>query len=261
MDFETSYRNSAAARVCDVRFVWLMLIAVVAECTGSERTTLQLSNYSSGYYPQHFVLIDPWVSPSLKNTNVAVYKKNNGKSEESIGGIKKVDAEKHKSGKLFNEKKSTNYKEDKGDDDKYNDKGGHAGEIHTHGGKKKEASYKKGDKGKKFKTKKGFRDKYHKNEKHKVNEYWDNYETYGTFKKFGKKGDKKLLGNKKSKKNKTKKGGQSNKENHNKGETKHKSGKKGEIGHKEEKHSDTHYNHKSKYHKGKKSKKNHKKNT
>lgn len=53
-----------------------MLIAVVAECTGSERTTLQLSNYSSGYYPQHFVLIDPWVSPSLKSRCTHIYRYN-----------------------------------------------------------------------------------------------------------------------------------------------------------------------------------------
>jgi len=88
------------------------------------------------------------------DTKSTLYKKNNGKSDKSIGGIKEVDAEKYKSGKLMNEEKSTKYKEEKGDDDKYNDKGGDAGEIHTHGGKKKEASYKKGDKQKKFKTKK-----------------------------------------------------------------------------------------------------------
>jgi len=88
------------------------------------------------------------------DTKSAVYKKNNGKLDESIGGIKEVDAEKYKSGKLMNEEKSTKYKEEKGDDNKYNDKGSDAGEIHTHGGKKKEASYKKGDKQKKFKTKK-----------------------------------------------------------------------------------------------------------
>jgi len=45
--------------------------------------------------------------------NLAVYKKNNGKSEKSIGGIKEVDAEKHNKGKLFNEKKSKKYKEKK----------------------------------------------------------------------------------------------------------------------------------------------------
>ena len=88
------------------------------------------------------------------DTNSAVYKTNNGKSDESKGGLKEVDAEKYKSGKLMNEEKSTKYNEEKGDDDKYNEKGGNAGEIHTHGGKKKEASYKKGDKQKKFKTKK-----------------------------------------------------------------------------------------------------------
>jgi len=86
------------------------------------------------------------------DTKSAVYKKNNGKSDESNGDIKE-DAEKYKSGKLMNEEKSTKYKEEKGDDDKYNDKEGDAGEIHTHGGKKKVASYKKGNKQKKFKTK------------------------------------------------------------------------------------------------------------
>lgn len=88
------------------------------------------------------------------DTNLAVYKKNNDKLEESIGGIKEVDAKKHNKGKLFNEKKSTKYNEEKGDDEKYNDKGGNAGEIHTHGGKKKKISYKKGNQEKKFKTKK-----------------------------------------------------------------------------------------------------------
>jgi len=88
------------------------------------------------------------------DTNLAVYKTNNDKSNEKIGGIKTVDAEKYKSGKLMNEEKSTKYNEEKGNDDKYNDKGGNAGEIHTHRGKKKKASYKKGDRQKKFKTKK-----------------------------------------------------------------------------------------------------------
>lgn len=87
-------------------------------------------------------------------TKSTFYQKKNGKSDKSIGGIKEVDAEKYKSGKLMNEEKSTKYKEEKGDDDKYNDKGGNAGEIDTHGGKKKKASYKKGDEQKKFKTKK-----------------------------------------------------------------------------------------------------------
>lgn len=80
--------------------------------------------------------------------------KTKGDTDVSTGGSKKGDAEKHKSGKLMNEKKSTKYKEEKGNADKYNDKGGHSGEVHTHGGKKKEATYKKGDKHKKYKTKK-----------------------------------------------------------------------------------------------------------
>lgn len=74
--------------------------------------------------------------------------------DESTGGSTKGDAEKHKSGKLLNENKSTKYKEEKGNADKYKNKGDHGEEVHTHGGKKKEATYKKGDKHKKYKTKK-----------------------------------------------------------------------------------------------------------
>lgn len=94
---------------------------------------------------KHFVDLD---------TDSAVYKINNGKSEKSIGGNKEADTEKHKSGKLVKQEKSTKYHEEKGNDDKYNDKGGNAEEVHTHKGKNKKASYKKGDKQKKFKTKK-----------------------------------------------------------------------------------------------------------
>lgn len=49
-----------------------MLIATVAKCTGSERA-LQLPNYSNGYYPQHFVPTDLWVSPSSKSMCTQTY--------------------------------------------------------------------------------------------------------------------------------------------------------------------------------------------
>lgn len=65
-----------------------------------------------------------------------------------------MDTEKYKNGKKIKEEKSLKYNEEKGNGNKYNDEDGHAEQEHTHGGKKKEASYKKGDKHKKFNTKK-----------------------------------------------------------------------------------------------------------
>lgn len=90
----------------------------------------------------------------ILDSKSGVYKTSKGKSDKSSGGNTKVDGEKHKSGQLKNEKKMTKYNEEKGNDDKYNNKGGHGGQKHTHGGKKKKVGYKKGDKHKKFKTKK-----------------------------------------------------------------------------------------------------------
>lgn len=128
----------------------------------------------------------------------------------------------------------------------------------------------------------GFRDNYHKNEKHKLDEHWDNYESYGTFKKFGKKAHKKLNENKKKNKNQNQKvfkyypfckhvlfncyqccyqESKSRKETKKKDESKKKSGGKSETGHNKDKKSDSHYNHGSQYHIEKKSKKHHKKNT
>lgn len=75
-------------------------------------------------------------------------------AEKSKGGQKKEDTENYKNGRVAKEEKSMKYNEEKGNGDKYNDKGNYKGKKHTHGGEKKKVSYKKGDKQKKFKTKK-----------------------------------------------------------------------------------------------------------
>lgn len=90
----------------------------------------------------------------ILGTNFDVYKMDKDKSEESTGGGAEVDTEKYKNGKLMNEEKSIKYNEEKGKGDEYSDKNGHSEQVNTHGGKQKKATYKKGDKHKKFKTKK-----------------------------------------------------------------------------------------------------------
>lgn len=74
--------------------------------------------------------------------------------DELNGGSTEIDTEKYENDNLVNEYKSKKYNEAKQNVDKYNDKKGHSGQHHTHGGKKKGMAYKKGDKHKKLKTKK-----------------------------------------------------------------------------------------------------------
>jgi len=87
------------------------------------------------------------------DTNSNIQKSKNW-SDKLTAGDNKIDIEKYNKGKQGKEEKLTKYDEEKGKDEKFNDKGDNDRNEHNHKGIKKKVKYKKGNKEKKFVTKK-----------------------------------------------------------------------------------------------------------
>ncbi|XP_050531802.1 uncharacterized protein LOC126900259 isoform X2 [Daktulosphaira vitifoliae] len=218
-----------------IYYIYLMLIAVITKNTNSE--FMEYNNLLEDVLTSGTIISPSSKSLSLSNLkNVHLYK----------GGDENTKAETYNNGEKSNEESLKKYNRKKGGLDN-----GilHQGKYFSRNKKKKGATYKKEHKNKKYKIKKGFRDKHHKDEKHDVNTFWDNYETYETFKKIGKKKNKKINGQKTKKRNEKNKKSKTENGNKKKAKAETQSGINVDTGLNKKKLNSSHYNNKFKYQK------------